>query len=392
MKLLLTNDELHEVNGGTQLFIGELARELLNRGHEIAVYTWLAGSLADQMRANGVRVVQSPKDCGFTPDLIHGQQHLSTMAALAAFPGVPVLYHCHGYSPWQEQPPVHPRIVRYVSMSLSLVPWIAETVGRKKEEILVILNSVNLARFQHVRTPRTTPQRALLFGNSPLPGELLSRLRQACHHCGLVLDFAGKPFDNPIASPEEVLPTYDIVFAAGRSALEALASGCAVIPCTAHGCSAMVMPDEVARWRAMNFISPKRNLLPSIQSISKIIRSYHPTAAAAVTENIREICDFRLTCNLLETSYQKSLADWNASPCSADAEATAFSHYLSTLGPYVKGAGERFAALRETMLENKARLVSLKQQNEALKLQWRTIERRLPKWLRRWIFRGRETA
>ena len=47
MKLLLTNDELHEVNGGTQLFIGELARELLNRGHEVAVYSWLAGSVAD---------------------------------------------------------------------------------------------------------------------------------------------------------------------------------------------------------------------------------------------------------------------------------------------------------------------------------------------------------
>lgn len=55
---------------------------------------------------------------------------------------------------------MHPRIVRYVSMSPSLVPWIAETVGRKKEEILVILNSVNLARFQHVRTSRNAPQRA----------------------------------------------------------------------------------------------------------------------------------------------------------------------------------------------------------------------------------------
>lgn len=241
-------------------------------------------------------------------------------------------------------------------------------------------------------TRRNAPQRALLFGNSPLPGEFLSRLRQACHRCGLALDFAGKPFDNPIASPEDVLPDYDIVFAAGRSALEALASGCAVIPCAAHGCSAMVMPDEVARWRAVNFISPKCNLLPSTQSIAKIIRSYHPRTAAAVTENIREICDFRITCTLLETCYQESLVEWNAASCSADAEATAFSHYLSTLGPYVKGAGERFAALRETMFENKARLVSLKQQNEALKLQRRTFERRLPKWLRRWILRGRETA
>ena len=42
--------------------------------------------------------------------------HLETMTALLRFPGVPAVYFCHGWLPWEEAPPRFPRILRYVAV------------------------------------------------------------------------------------------------------------------------------------------------------------------------------------------------------------------------------------------------------------------------------------
>jgi len=42
--------------------------------------------------------------------------------------------------------------------------------------------------------------------------------------------------------PEEVLPNYDLVFAVGRAAIEAMAIGCAVIVADAYGLGGLVTP------------------------------------------------------------------------------------------------------------------------------------------------------
>ena len=88
MKLLLTNDELHEIRGGTQTFTMDLALGLRARGHEVAIYAWMRGSLADELAGAGVPVIASPRECGFLPEVIHAQHHLAAMTAIlpALFP------------------------------------------------------------------------------------------------------------------------------------------------------------------------------------------------------------------------------------------------------------------------------------------------------------------
>lgn len=56
MKLLPTHDKGHEVRGGTSMFIADLARSLREHRLEIAVSSWLQGSLADELNNASVPV------------------------------------------------------------------------------------------------------------------------------------------------------------------------------------------------------------------------------------------------------------------------------------------------------------------------------------------------
>ena len=51
----------------------------------------------------------------------------------------------------------------------------------------------------------------------------------ACHAAGITLDVVGGAAGRVSDAPEHLLPAYDIVFAKGRTALEALAVGCATV-------------------------------------------------------------------------------------------------------------------------------------------------------------------
>lgn len=110
MKILFTNHRLKE-RGGSELFTAEVTTELLHRGHEIAIFSTVGGPIAEGLRAAGLTVIEDPAACPFTPDLIHSQHHLETMAALTAWPHAPGLYFLHGYGPWEERPPLHPRLL-----------------------------------------------------------------------------------------------------------------------------------------------------------------------------------------------------------------------------------------------------------------------------------------
>jgi glycosyltransferase involved in cell wall biosynthesis len=388
MNILLTNDELHEIRGGTQVFVADLARALRERGHGVAIYAWLRGSMAEEIEAAGVPVVPSPRDCGFVPDLIHGQHHLAAMTAITAFPGVPAVFHCHGYSPWQERPPVHPRIVRYIGMAHAMAGWIAGVTGRPREDIVILPNSVHLGRFNRIRQPGLRPRRAALFGNAIVPPEHLSKLQRACRESGLTLDLIGDQFGTATPAPQEVLPEYDLVFAIGRSALEALASGCGVVLFSAAGCGAMVEPSSLSRLSRTNFTVPSDAPALTVGAIVRMVREFEPGRCAAVTAAVRAQFGFHRTCDELETLYRKEIAGWSGGlGSSAGEESLAVSAYLSGLGPHVKGADERFAALRAVREKSRLRNARLKLRLAALQKRWDLVERRLPSIVRRWLLR-----
>lgn len=118
------------------------------------------------------------------------------------------------------------------------------------------------------------------------------------------------------------------------------------------------------------------------------IKEFDPGVAAAVTSAIRNTASFERTCDQLEALYQKTMSQGSARPkLSPNEESQALSLYLSGLGQFIKGADDRFASLRRQRDKSKDQNYRSKQRLAELKIKMDLIEKRVPKFIRRWLLR-----
>ena len=306
MKLLMTQRKLAEY-AGTEIVTMELALALRARGHEIVVYCPRPGKLVDILASNGIASVSRIADVPWRPDLIHAHHRLPALAALAHFADVPCVYLCHGQRPWVESPPVHPQITLYAAVSQKLANHIATTLALPVDRVRVVRNFVDTARFSRVRQPAEKPlARAVLFGQSGFSPREIDTLAEACAGHGITLDTIGYAYGNPRQNPELFLPDYDIAFAIGRSALEAMACGCATIPVVPVLAGSLIQPDTLDGWADVNF-SPR--YFTTAEQISHAwvdeqIERYDPAAVAAVTARVRAEYSIGATVDALEAIHR----------------------------------------------------------------------------------------
>ena len=313
--------------GGTELFVSEAATALLRNGHETAVYAGEAGPLAEQLRMQGVHVVDDPRDCPWEPDIIHGQHRIHALKALFSFPRCPAVLHIHGLLPAIERPFAHPRIVRYLATSHRLVDRWSVALGVHHESFDVVLNHFDGSRFTKVRKPPVKPSSALLYSNNPLTPEQEKVLRDACRERGISLDIAGRASGRHENRPEDLLPKFDLVFAAGRSALEAAASGCAVIPVVRNMAEEMLSSENYERLRSQNMatrIAGHKELTQSwiVQQVDK----WDPREISALASRVRDEATLEKTTRQLEKIYRQALQERpfsRRSPIEAELEAAA---------------------------------------------------------------------
>src|SRR2546429_10010020 len=115
MRVLITNNTL-ALRAGSELYVRDVALGLLKRGHTPIAYSTELGEVAQELRTKTIPVVDNLDALSVPPDVIHGHHHLDTMTAMLRFPGVPAVYFCHGWLPWEENPPRFPRILCYVAV------------------------------------------------------------------------------------------------------------------------------------------------------------------------------------------------------------------------------------------------------------------------------------
>src|SRR5690606_9279215 len=160
--------------------------------------------------------------------------------AVLALPGVPAVHHCIGPA-WSAALPVHPGIHRYIAPSARVASWVASQQGAEGGPCDVLLNGVDLLRFNTVRQPAPIARRVLIYDDelsSDAPA--VAAVERTAGALGLECRAIGARLGRAVDDPETRLPDFDIVCARGAKAVEALASGCAVVTIGWTGCGELV--------------------------------------------------------------------------------------------------------------------------------------------------------
>jgi len=366
MRILLTNNTLNAC-AGSEMYVFDVACQLKRLGHEPVAYSPDLGEVAALLRAAGVPVVSRLAGLRFRPDVIHGHHHIETMTALACFPGVPAVSFCHGSTPWQETPPRFPRILRYVAVDLACRDRVVLEANVPVEQVQMLLNFADMERFLPRKPLPCKPARALLLSNTAqpvnkrthwMPGWLpralllsntakqvnhvaadnyVATVRDACLSRGISLDVHGLTCGNPTSHPEDLLHNYDLVFAKGRTAIEAMAVGCAVVLCDLAGCGSMVTAATFDSLRPLNFGLQSLRLVNTFKNIVAAIASYSPADATHVRDRVRQEARLTDTVATLVHLYETVIAEQAMRPADPTAELLATGAYLQTLDCILKG-------------------------------------------------------
>ena len=253
ISVLFTNNALGP-RAGSETYVRDVALALLRRGHRPMAFSLVLGDVAAELRRATVPVVDDLSRLGEPPDVIHGHHHLETLIAALAFPATPVVNFCHGWIPWEEMPLHHPAVRRYVAVDEVCVDRLVREEGiAARRRSSSCLNFVDLSRFRPRPPLPPRPARALVLSNSATPDGYARAIAAACEDAGIALDIVGAATGNTSDTPESLLPAYDLVFAKGRTVLEALAVGCATVLADAAGAGPLVTPANYEVLRARNF-------------------------------------------------------------------------------------------------------------------------------------------
>jgi hypothetical protein len=282
VRVLITNIIL-AMRSGTEVFVEQLADWLRQQGHTPVLYAPLIGPLGEEMRRRGHRVHDRIEQLQEPPDVIHGHHCGPTMTALAGFPTVPALFVSHGVAAEFDRPPAHPNILRYFAVSsLTRERWAGPDVPM--DRIGILRNPVDMDRFKRRAPLPDRPGRAVLVAKTPGHVEAV---RQACAAHGLDLTEVGGAVGNLVPNLPDLFQEADIVFASGRSAFEAGASGCAVVLVDGSGMHGLIRAAEIDRLADLNCGVGALVHPPTALALADAIAGYDAADAAAVTDSLR---------------------------------------------------------------------------------------------------------
>lgn len=345
----MTNNALGS-RAGSELYVQELAQELIARGHDVAVFSTQVGALGETMKKQGVAVVDDLDQLQWTPDIIHAQHHLETMIAVAYFSHTPAVYFCHGWKPWQEAPPSHPRIVTYIAVDAKTMEHAIVENHVPSDNIKIIHNFVDLIRFKRRKPLPKTPQKALVFSNYANENNFLPYIQEACKKAKISLDVVGLSSGNPTERPEEILGNYDLVFAVGRSAIEALASGVSVVICGVWGVGPMVTFQEVKKIRDLNFGVAAMHSELDADIIYKEICRYDSMDAMRVTDYLRERVGLDRAVDHIEKLYADIVEKFSPIKIDAENDFRAHARYLKNIAILLKQNIENCSSMQGQLL------------------------------------------
>ena len=356
MRVLLTNNTL-AFRAGTELYVRDVALELLRRGHKPVVYSTHLGEVADEIRSATVPVISSLETLGEPPDIIHAHHNYEAVAAMMRFPQAPAVSFCHGWMPWEETPLHFPQIRRYVAVSELCRERLIAEGGISPALIELLPNFFDRKMFPQRGRLASSPRSALSFSNQIGEQTGLTVFSRACRRRGIELDAIGKAAGRPERHPGDILGKYDIIFARGRCAIEAMAVGAAVILCDVDRLGPMVTNANFSGLRSLNFGLRAVPEEFTEDGLVERIQKYDPSDAAAVSAMVRRECELQTAVDRILTIYGEAIEEArSAGPVQASELNCALVRHLEQSAPHYKASLVSEDRLQRVHAERQVRL------------------------------------
>ncbi|RMF36785.1 MAG: hypothetical protein D6753_18895 [Planctomycetota bacterium] len=341
LRVLITNKSLVTWTG-TEVYARDLARKLQARGLCPVVYSQQWGKVAQELMASTIPVVRSLQQLGAPPDIIHGHHLHPTLCALTAFPGVPAIYFCHDWSAWHDAPLSHPRIGRYIAVDQTCRDRLICTGSIPPNKVIHLPNWADLNRYRMRSSLPSTPRRMLVFSSLYQRRRFRDPVQRACRAADVELAQVGYANRRVLRAPEHELLRHDIVLAKGKSAMEAIASGAAVVLFGYNRIGPMVTSKNWETLYDQNFGRRAIGQPLSVDSVLQAIRAYDPADALEVARLFRQRCDIQPAVDRLIGIYGDVIDEFKrGSPC-PQAEAAALTAYLERAEPMLDLGADRW--------------------------------------------------
>ena len=204
-----------------------------------------------------------------------------------------------------------------------------------------------------------------MLSNQAEPGGYTEMIREACQENGIDLEVAGVRWGRVIERPEDLLAGVDLVFAKGRTALEAMAVGCAVVLADIFGRGPLVTLREFEQMRSCNFGIRLLREPHSVDWYRSQIAAYDAAEAGRVSARVRQDAGLDEAVDHLLEIYERAIAEGRSSASRQDADVeaqrAAARHLASVAGRFKHAYG-----LERTVQSLSAELTTARSLNEQL--------------------------
>jgi len=328
MKILYTNISF-DAYTGTHVVTRDLAAAMARAGHQVAIFSLKVRPIYPELAGLGVTVTDDLFSISDTPDIVHGHHHEPLIQSLLRFPSTPAIYLCHDATGRADTPFAFPRIRKYLAVDLRCQARLERELGLEPGQVEIVSNAVDTDRFQPRGPLPERPRRALVFSNYASNQTHLPVVRRACRRAGIELAAMGSGTGTDSAHPETELPKYDLVFAKGRCALEALATGNAVILCDKAGTGSYVTAADFNAMWLRNFGHALLTGPLSAAVLTGEIARYDAADAQALSARVRAEASLANAVVRWESIYRDVIAGFDSAAADRFAENRAIADYIS---------------------------------------------------------------
>jgi hypothetical protein len=206
MRLLVTNNTLGNIPGGSEWHAHELALALKRKGHDVFAFARSSGWFGSSLTEKGIKVSTQPPEGSF--DLILAS-HLSTIDRIDRTKTKgKMIQICHGVTPPLEQPSIK------VDAHVSISEEVQDHLSSNGYSSNVIYNGVDHNKF----LDQDGGDGVLSLCQGP---EANALIQSACKKIGCKFSFMNKS-KNARFDLDRVIPKYNTVVGIGRGAFEAM--------------------------------------------------------------------------------------------------------------------------------------------------------------------------